>query len=92
MKAWTGLDFNSSQRAAEDRQRWQKIVAEDSSGVPMTRVVPGHRFEFTSIHLAVTSQLANQQAASESGSAHDLCVSAAVSPSHRSREAHMIRV
>ena len=30
----TGLDFNASQRAAEDRQRWKKIVA------PMSTVVP----------------------------------------------------
>ena len=27
---WAGLDVNSSQRAAEDRQRWQKIVADVS--------------------------------------------------------------
>ena len=43
IKEWTGLDFNSSQRAAEDRQRWQKIVADVSSGAPTTLMVPGHR-------------------------------------------------
>ena len=43
IREWTGLDFNSSQRAAEDRQRWQKIVADVSSGAPMTLMVPGHR-------------------------------------------------
>ena len=34
IREWTGLDFNSSQRAAADRQRWQKIVASVSSGAP----------------------------------------------------------
>ena len=34
IKEWTGLDFNNSQRAAEDRQRWQKIVADVSRGAP----------------------------------------------------------
>ena len=43
IREWTGLDFNSSQRAAEDRQRWQKIVADVSSGAPTTLMVPGHR-------------------------------------------------
>ena len=38
----TGLDFNSSLRAVEDRQRWQKIVADVSSGGPTALVVPGH--------------------------------------------------
>ena len=36
IKDWTGLDFNSSQRAAEDRQRWQKIV----SSCATTTLVP----------------------------------------------------
>ena len=31
MRDWTGLDFNSSQRAAEDSQKWQRIVADVSS-------------------------------------------------------------
>ena len=44
MREWIGLDFNSSQIAAEDRQRWQKIVAGVSSGAPTTLVVPGHRY------------------------------------------------
>ena len=26
IKLWTGLDFNNSQRATEDRQRWWDIV------------------------------------------------------------------
>ena len=43
IREWTGLDVNSSQRAAEDRQRWQKIVADISSGAPTTLMVPGHR-------------------------------------------------
>ena len=43
IREWTGLDFNSSQRAAEDRQRWQKIVANVSSGAPAILMVPGHR-------------------------------------------------
>ena len=43
IREWTGLDFNSSQRAAEDSQRWQKIVANVSSGAPTTLMVPGHR-------------------------------------------------
>ena len=43
IREWTGLDFNSSQRAAEDRQRWQKIVAGVSSGAPTTLMVPGRR-------------------------------------------------
>ena len=43
IREWTGLDFNSSQRAAEDRQRWQKIVADVSRGAPTTLVVPGRR-------------------------------------------------
>ena len=43
IKEWTGLDFNNSQRAAEDRQRWKKIVADVSSGAPTTQMVPGHR-------------------------------------------------
>ena len=52
IREWTGLDFNSSQRSAEDRQssqrsaedcrRWQKIVADVSSGAPTTPMVPGH--------------------------------------------------
>ena len=37
-----GLDFNSSQRAAEDRHRRRKIVADVSSGAPTTLIVPGH--------------------------------------------------
>ena len=37
----TGLDFNSSQRAAEDRQRWQKSVADVSRSAPTTLLVPG---------------------------------------------------
>ena len=37
----TGLDFNSSQRAAEYRQIWQRIVADVSSSDPTTQVVPG---------------------------------------------------
>ena len=41
IKEWTGLDFNNSQRAAEDRQRWQKIAADVSSGAPTTLRVPG---------------------------------------------------
>ena len=43
IREWTGLHFNSSQRAAEDRHRWQKIVADVSSGAPTTLMVPGHR-------------------------------------------------
>ena len=43
IKEWTGLDFNNSQRAAEDRQIWKKIVADVSSGAPTTLMVPGHR-------------------------------------------------
>ena len=43
IREWTGLDFNSSQRAADDRQSWQKIVADVSNGAPTTLVVPGHR-------------------------------------------------
>ena len=43
IKEWTGLHFNSIQRAAGDGQRWQKIVADVSSGAPTTLVVPGHR-------------------------------------------------
>ena len=39
---WTGLDFNSSQRVAEDHQRWLKIVADVNSGAPTTLLVPGH--------------------------------------------------
>ena len=39
IREWTGLDFNSSQRAAEDRQRWQKIVSDVSSGAPTTLMV-----------------------------------------------------
>ena len=31
----TGLDFNASQRAAEDRQRWKMIVALMSTVVPL---------------------------------------------------------
>ena len=42
IKEWTGLDFSNSQRAAEDRQRWKKIVADVSSGAPTTLMVPGH--------------------------------------------------
>ena len=42
IKEWTGLDFHSSQRAAEDRQTWQKIVVDVSSGAPTTLRVPGH--------------------------------------------------
>ena len=42
---WTCLDFNSSQRAAEDRQRWQKSIADVNSGVHTTLMVPGHRKE-----------------------------------------------
>ena len=45
IKELTGLDFNNSQRAAEDRQRWQKIVADVSSGAPTTLTVPGHRWQ-----------------------------------------------
>ena len=44
IKDWTGLDFNSSQRAAEDRQRWQKIVVDVNSGTPTTLMVAGHRY------------------------------------------------
>ena len=43
IREWTGLDFNSSQRTAEDRQRWQKIVADVNSGAPTTLMVPEHR-------------------------------------------------
>ena len=43
IRDWTRLDFNSSQRAAEDRQRWKKIVADVNSGAPTTLMVPGHR-------------------------------------------------
>ena len=39
----TGPGFNSSQRAAEDRQRWQEIVADVNSGAPTNLVVLGHR-------------------------------------------------
>ena len=38
-----GLEFNSSQRMAEDRQRWQKIVDNVGSGAATTLVVQGHR-------------------------------------------------
>ncbi len=47
IREWTDLDFNSSQRAAEDRQRWQKIVAGVSSGAPTTLMVSVSRIEFT---------------------------------------------
>ena len=43
IKGWTGLDFSSSQRAAEDRPRWKKIVADVSSVAPAALVFPGHR-------------------------------------------------
>ena len=36
-------DFNSSHRAADVRQRGEKIVADVSSGAPTTLVIPGHR-------------------------------------------------
>ena len=42
-REWSGLDIKSSQRAAEDRERWQTIVSDVSSGAPRTLVVPGHR-------------------------------------------------
>ena len=48
IKEWTGLDFNSSQIAAEDRQRWKKIVADVRSGAPTTLMVPVSRFECVS--------------------------------------------
>ena len=38
------INFNSSQRAAEDHQRWQKIVADVNSGAPTTLMVAGHRY------------------------------------------------
>ena len=31
-KDWTGLDFNSAQRTAEDSRKWRKIVEIVSSG------------------------------------------------------------
>ena len=42
-KTTSGLDFNSSQRAAEDRQRWQTMAADVNSGAPTTLMVPEHR-------------------------------------------------
>ena len=33
IKEWTGMDFTSSTRAAEDRTRWKGVVA-NSSEVP----------------------------------------------------------
>ena len=40
IREWTGFDFNISQRAAEDRQSWQKIVADpDGSGTQVTGCV-----------------------------------------------------
>ena len=48
IKEWTGLDFYISQRADEDRQRWQKIVADVSSGAFTTRTkVTGNRYIVT---------------------------------------------
>ena len=47
LKERTGLNFNNSQRAAEDRQNWKKIVADVSSGAPTTLRVPVSWFEFT---------------------------------------------
>ena len=41
IKEWTGLDFNSSLRAAEDGLRLQKIVADASSGALTILLVPG---------------------------------------------------
>ena len=43
INGWAGLDFSSSQRAAEDCPRWKKIVADVSSGAPAAMMVPGHR-------------------------------------------------
>ena len=40
----TGLDINSSQRAAEDRQGRQEIVVDANSGAPTT-LVPGYRLQ-----------------------------------------------
>ena len=47
IREWTGLDYNSSPRAAEDRQRWQKIVDDVNNGAPTTLMVPGHRQQVT---------------------------------------------
>ena len=63
IKDWAGLDFNSSQRAAEDRQRWPKIVADVSSGAPHDPGVSGTQLQidihiemsFPPSHLSVVS-------------------------------------
>ena len=37
------VSTSTTVKAAEDRQRWKKIVADVSSGAPTTLRVPGHR-------------------------------------------------
>ena len=37
------LDFNSSQRAAEECHIWRKVAVDVSRGAAMTLVVRGHR-------------------------------------------------
>ena len=36
IREWTGLDFATTQRAAEDRKKWTEIVRRSSSGAPTT--------------------------------------------------------
>ena len=43
IRLWTGLDANSSQKSAQVRQRWQKIVADVSCCAPTAPTVPAHR-------------------------------------------------
>ena len=43
-REWACLDYNSSERAAEDRQRWQKIVSDTRNDAHTTLVaVSGRR-------------------------------------------------
>ena len=48
IKEWTGIDFASSTRAAENRSRWKGIVA-NSSVVPRrpSKVMGVNRIEYT---------------------------------------------
>ena len=41
IREWTGLEFDKSQRAVENREKWRKLAAKSSVVPPTTLTVKG---------------------------------------------------
>ena len=51
IREWTGLEFGKSQRTAENREKWRKLVAKSPVVPPLTFAVKGLMMMMMIVHI-----------------------------------------